>query len=30
MGGWFGVADADLNRIFPNLRNFPVAKLGFL
>jgi uncharacterized protein (DUF1501 family) len=30
MGGWFGVSDTDLNRIFPNLRNFPVMKLGFL
>jgi uncharacterized protein (DUF1501 family) len=30
MGGWFGVADADLHRIFPNLRNFPAARLGFM
>jgi uncharacterized protein (DUF1501 family) len=30
MGGWFGVPDADLHRIFPNLKNFPVARLGFL
>jgi uncharacterized protein (DUF1501 family) len=30
MASWFGVSDADLNRIFPNLRNFPVAKLGFM
>jgi uncharacterized protein (DUF1501 family) len=30
MGGWFGVSDADLNRIFPNLRNFPTPRLGFM
>jgi uncharacterized protein (DUF1501 family) len=30
MGGWFGVSDADLNVIFPNLRNFPTARLGFM
>ena len=30
MGGWFGVSDPDLHRIFPNLRNFPVARLGFV
>jgi uncharacterized protein (DUF1501 family) len=30
LGGWFGVSDADLDGIFPNLRNFPVRRLGFL
>jgi len=27
---WFGVSDADLSAIFPNLANFPTANLGFL
>jgi uncharacterized protein (DUF1501 family) len=27
---WFGVADADLPTLFPNLSNFPVKNLGFL
>ena len=30
LGGWFGVSDADLGMIFPNLVNFPTTKLGFL
>jgi uncharacterized protein (DUF1501 family) len=30
LAGWFGVSDADLHRIFPNLRNFPTARLGFM
>jgi uncharacterized protein (DUF1501 family) len=29
-GGWFGVSDADLDGIFPNLRNFSTRRLGFL
>jgi uncharacterized protein (DUF1501 family) len=29
-GAWFGVGDADLDRIFPNLRNFPARNLGFV
>jgi uncharacterized protein (DUF1501 family) len=29
-GGWFGVSDADLQAILPNLRNFAPQKLGFL
>ena len=29
-GGWFGVGDADLDRIFPNLRNFSARRLGFM
>jgi uncharacterized protein (DUF1501 family) len=29
-GGWFGVADADLERIFPNLRNFTPRRLAFI
>jgi uncharacterized protein (DUF1501 family) len=29
-GSWFGVGDADLDRIFPNLRNFPARNLGFV
>ena len=29
LGAWFGVADDDLDRIFPNLRNFPTRRLGF-
>ncbi|MGE3892401.1 MAG: DUF1501 domain-containing protein [Steroidobacteraceae bacterium] len=27
---WFGVADADLDVVFPNLRNFATRNLGFL
>jgi uncharacterized protein (DUF1501 family) len=27
---WFGVADSDLNTVFPNLQNFSVRNLGFL
>jgi uncharacterized protein (DUF1501 family) len=27
---WFGVADSDLNTIFPNLKNFATRNLGFL
>jgi uncharacterized protein (DUF1501 family) len=27
---WFGVADADLDAIFPNLKNFASRNLGFL
>lgn len=27
---WFGVADADLATVFPNLRNFGTSNLGFL
>jgi len=30
LGGWFGVSDADLGMIFPNLANFPTPRLGFL
>ena len=30
LGGWFGVPDADLGMIFPNLRNFSPQRLGFL
>jgi uncharacterized protein (DUF1501 family) len=30
MAGWFGVQDADLHRIFPNLKNFAAPRLGFL
>ena len=30
MAKWFGVPDAGLNAIFPNLTNFPVRDLGFL
>jgi uncharacterized protein (DUF1501 family) len=29
LGGWFGVSDADLNVVFPNLKNFP-GKLTFV
>ena len=29
-GSWFGVPDADLDRIFPNLRNFATRKLDFI
>ena len=30
MGGWFGVSNPDLYRIFPNLGNFATPRLGFL
>jgi uncharacterized protein (DUF1501 family) len=30
LGGWFGVPDADLLRIFPNLANFSPQRLGFV
>lgn len=30
LGGWFGVSDADLRTIFPNLANFTPQKLAFL
>ncbi|MDC7684570.1 DUF1501 domain-containing protein [Asticcacaulis sp. BYS171W] len=30
MGAWFGVGNSDLNTIFPNLRNFSTANLGFV
>lgn len=30
LGGWFGVPDADLLQIFPNLANFNPQKLAFL
>jgi uncharacterized protein (DUF1501 family) len=30
LGGWFGVPDADLQRIFPNLANFSPQRLGFV
>jgi uncharacterized protein (DUF1501 family) len=30
LGGWFGVSDADLLRIFPNLANFAPQRLGFV
>lgn len=30
LGGWFGVSDADLGVIFPNLANFTPRKLGFV
>jgi uncharacterized protein (DUF1501 family) len=30
LGGWFGVSDANLAGIFPNLGNFPAGRLGFL
>lgn len=30
LGGWFGVPDADLQQVFPNLANFTPQKLGFL
>jgi uncharacterized protein (DUF1501 family) len=30
LGGWFGVSDANLGTIFPNLRNFSPQRLGFL
>jgi uncharacterized protein (DUF1501 family) len=30
LAAWFGVPDADLDRILPNLRNFPARNLGFV
>lgn len=30
LGAWFGLASGDLNAVFPNLRNFPMANLGFM
>ena len=30
LASWFGVATGDLSYVFPNLANFPVAKVGFL
>ncbi|MCL4184223.1 MAG: DUF1501 domain-containing protein [Burkholderiaceae bacterium] len=27
---WFGLSDGDLGEVFPNLRNFPSADLGFM
>jgi uncharacterized protein (DUF1501 family) len=30
MSRWFGVADSDLNTVFPNLKNFTTRNLGFL
>jgi uncharacterized protein (DUF1501 family) len=30
LGGWFGVPDADLATIFPNLHNFAPPRLGFV
>jgi hypothetical protein len=30
LGSWFGVADGDLDQIFPNLRNFPARRLSFV
>ncbi len=30
LGAWFGVSSTDLNTIFPNLRNFSKANLGFV
>jgi uncharacterized protein (DUF1501 family) len=30
LGAWFGVPDAAMNGIFPNLPNFPVRNLGFV
>ncbi len=30
LGAWFGVSNSDLNTIFPNLRNFSTANLGFV
>ncbi len=30
LGGWFGVSDADLRTVFPNLANFTPQRLGFL
>lgn len=30
LAGWLGVGDGDLQAVLPNLRNFPVQRLGFL
>jgi uncharacterized protein (DUF1501 family) len=30
LGAWFGVSSTDLNTIFPNLKNFSKANLGFV
>jgi uncharacterized protein (DUF1501 family) len=30
LGGWFGVPDDDLQRVFPNLANFAPQRLGFV
>jgi hypothetical protein len=30
MGRWLGASDANLDAIFPNLRNFAPRDLGFL
>jgi uncharacterized protein (DUF1501 family) len=30
MGRWLGVSDANLDTIFPNLRNFATRNLGFV
>ena len=30
MGGWFGVPDAELRTIFPNLANFTPQRLTFM
>jgi uncharacterized protein (DUF1501 family) len=30
LGGWFGVGDSDLQAIFPNLKKFDSANLGFV
>ncbi|MCU0248590.1 MAG: DUF1501 domain-containing protein [Vicinamibacterales bacterium] len=30
LGGWFGVSDADMAGIFPNLANFSPQRLGFM
>jgi uncharacterized protein (DUF1501 family) len=30
LGGWFGVPDASLQSIFPNLGNFSPQRLGFV
>ncbi len=30
LASWFGVSDADLSSVFPNIANFPTQKLGFM
>jgi uncharacterized protein (DUF1501 family) len=30
LGGWFGISDADLRMVFPNLVNFAPQRLAFL
>ena len=30
MAKWFGVSDAALAQVFPNLANFPTADVGFM